>query len=55
MATQPKPIVKERTLQSIDKELEVLLAFHDDIERQLTELMMERERMVWMTRGAASA
>jgi hypothetical protein len=38
MVTQPKPILKERTLQSIDKELELLLA-HDDLENQLLSLI----------------
>jgi hypothetical protein len=54
MATQPKAIVKERTVQSIDKELEMLLALHDDLENQLISLMHERERLVRWTRAASA-
>jgi hypothetical protein len=54
MATQSKAIVKERTLQSIDKELEMLLALHDDLENQLIALMHERERLVRWTRAASA-
>jgi hypothetical protein len=54
MATQPKAIAKERTLQSIDKELEMLLALHDDLENQLISLMHECERLVRWTRAASA-
>jgi hypothetical protein len=54
MATQPTAIVKERTLQSIDKELEMLLALHDDLENQLIALMHERERMLRWNRAASA-
>jgi len=49
MAAQ-QPNIKPRTLQSIDKELEALLVVHDDIERNIFEVLNERERVLALTR-----
>jgi hypothetical protein len=55
MATQPQTIVKQRTLQSIESEMEALVELHVNIERELMALMQERYQMLWLMRGGARA
>ena len=52
MASQSQTIVKQRTIQSIEKEIEFILALYDDLECQIVGLIEERRQMMAQARGA---
>jgi hypothetical protein len=52
MAAQQTEPIKARTIQSVEKEIEALLSLHDDCEMRIMELLHERDRMLYLMRGA---